>query len=259
MDTIPHFDHSLMLICALLTPACDQPAEIEERAECIGVPNPLDFGPECCDPGTIVQPQQGQCNAEDVSPRLDASGVYQGDQDRPNTLEVGPGVLQLCAVYVIDNGEGDDWPHGPHGNLYIDVFAPDEPLDASEDGADQRRIRDPRVLRGPHNTHDDTDEWLDDEVLRYQEFGVLEFDADGPAAAQAVLRVWESDSQSEDGSWGRRNDVMGMELIDRAATEAGAVWVDFHKYTNDHPRIRTNEVAMQLLVLTGGACPEPEL
>lgn len=227
------------------------------RSECMGVVSPLDFGPQCCDLGTIIQPQQNRCNAQQISPRIDATGVYQGDEDRPNALEVGPGVLQICVAYVIDNGEGDNWPHGPFGNLYIDFFNPDEPLETSEDGADHRRIREPIVLRGPHETHHDTDEWLDDEVLRYTEFGMLQFDAEGPAATQVVLRVWESDSQSEDGNWGRRNDVMGMELIDRAATEAEAIWVDLHKYTNGHPRFRTEEVAMRLLVQTDGACPEP--
>jgi hypothetical protein len=225
------------------------------QASAACVPNPVDDTPPCCSYGSVVRPMQNTCTqARDLSPRIDASGLYRGENDA-NALPVASNVLQICAVHVIDNGEGDNWPHGPHGNLYVDFFRPDEPRQLSPDGADKRRIREPRLLRGPHRTHGETDEWLDDEALLFWKYGIFRYDASGPASERVVMRVWESDSRSEDGSWGRRNDVLGMELIDRASTTQGAKWVTFYKYTNDHPRARTNQVALRIRVKTGGTCP----
>lgn len=220
------------------------------------VPNPVDDTPQCCPRGSIVRPGLNMCTkASDLSPRIDIRGFYRGEND-PNAATLVSNTLQVCAVHVIDNGEGATGIHGPFGHLYIDIFPPTEPLAYSHDGADKRRIRDPRRLRGPHRTHDDDDEWLDDEAMVYMNYGIHVFNInEGPAADRVVMRVWESDSQSEDGSWGRRNDVLGMELIDRALTAQGPRWVDFHAYTNDHPRVRTQRVALRMLLQTGGTCP----
>lgn len=224
---------------------------------CTGTSNPLGFGPPCCDVGTIIQPGRGSCGRHsNLSPRLDGRGRYMGDSDRPNALPVRSGTLQVCAAYIIDNGEGDDWPHGPYGNLYWDVFRSDEPVLASADRADERRLQGPHVLRGPHRTHGDIDEWLDDELLTYHRFGLFRWGSHDAAHDELVLRLWESDSMSEDGDfWGRRNDVLGMELVDRAETEKAAVWVPFHAYTNEHPRRRTERIAVWMLLKTGGTCP----
>ncbi len=111
------------------------------------------------------------------------------------------------------------------------------------------------MLRGPHNTHGNTDEWLDDEVVKYNGFGLYNWGSHFTTGQRLILRVWESDSMSEDGNWlGRRNDVLGMERISRSRTEASEVWVPFHKYTNDHPRRRTTTVALWMLLRTGGRC-----
>lgn len=226
-------------------------------AKSCGTTNPLGFGPAFCPGKTIVRPREDACDNHKLSPFLDECGRYRGDMDRPNALEVAADVLQLCAAHVIDNGEGKGWPHGPYGNLYWDMFNPDEPLQQSRDGAHKRRITSPHTLRGPHRTHGTTDEWLDDELLTYHAFGLFRWGTTAATGSQVVLRVWESDSQSEDGNWlGRRNDVLGMELVDRAATEAAnGVWVDLHRYTNSHPRRRTGKVAIQMLLKTGGDCP----
>ena len=217
---------------------------------CVGTSNPFSTGPRCCPRTTVLRPWLGRCETFwNLSPFRDSFGAYNGAADRPNLLPVGPGTLQVCAVYVGDNGEGDGWPHGPYGNLYVDLFAASEPLPTSADGADHRRIGQARQLRGPHRTHGTTDEWFDDELQRYQSAGIFQWGA----RAAAVLRVWESDG-SEDGAWGRRNDVLGMELISRAST-IGGVWIALHKYTNDHPRRRTSEVTGWLLLKTGGTCP----
>ena len=185
----------------------------------------------------------------DLSPRRDSSGVLDGRRDRPNSIAVDGDVLQVCGAYVSDNGEGDAWPHGPIGHIYIDFFASTEPLAASVDRADQRRLGRRTRLRGPHRTHGDLDEWLDDEFQRYQQFGVFRWSG----RHAVVARIWESDG-SEDGSWGRRNDVLGMELVNRADTLHGK-WIPLHAYTNHHPRRRTSRITGWLLVKTGGTCP----
>jgi hypothetical protein len=266
----PMRKHHIFTVILLALPACDSegsgkpesshsslaaPSSEARAAQANCVPNPVDDTPECCPYGSIVRPLQNLCtNAPDLSPRIDSNGVYLGEGHVSD--QVSSNVLQVCAVHVIDNGEGGGWPHGPHGNLYIDFFKPDEPLDLSPDGADKRRIRNPRLLKGPHNTHGDTDEWLDDEALLYRSYPIFAFDLEGPTTDQVVMRVWESDSLSEDGNfWGRRNDVLGMELIDRASTAQAAQWIEFHKYTNDHPRARTDEVALRIRLQTGGTCP----
>lgn len=185
-----------------------------------------------------------------LSPRRDPAGFLDGRRDRPNSIAVDGDVLQVCGAYVSDNGEGDAWPHGPVGHIYIDFFASTEPLAASADGADQRRLgRSSRLLRGPHRTHGDLDEWLDDEFQRYEHFGVFQWSG----RDAVVARIWESDG-SEDGRWGRRNDVLGMELVNRADTLQGT-WIPLHAYTNHHPRRRTSRITGWLLVKTGGTCP----
>lgn len=219
-------------------------------AACQGTSSPFSTGPRCCPRTTVLRPWLQRCEAfGGLSPARDAFGSYNGAADRPNWAPVGADTLQICAAYVSDNGEGTNWPHGPIGNLYVDTFGAGEPLDPSPDGADRRRIGQLRQLRGPHRTHDTTDEWLDDELQRYQQAGVFVW---GGRSA-LVLRVWESDG-SEDGSWGRRNDVLGMERIMRAPT-LGGQWVALHSYTNAHPRRRTATVSGWLLLKTGGTCP----
>jgi hypothetical protein len=202
----------------------------------------------------IARPARRACAAwSDVSPHVDPrTGVYRAGRDRGNWVPLGGrAVLELVALHVVDNGEGDDWPHGPYGNLYWDVFAPDEDLSCSPDGADRRRVGRARVLRGPHRTHGTTDEWLDDEVLRYRDAGLYRWGAWRGTEDTVVLRIWESDGLAEDGAFGRRNDVLGMERIDRLATEPPCgLWVALHRYSSAHPRTRLDDVAAWALVRT---------
>jgi hypothetical protein len=211
-------------------------------------------GAALCGPDAVLRPRRGTCSVfSDHSPRVDAiGGFFRADADSRNWFSTVPeGVLELLAAYVIDNGEGDDPPHGPYGNLYWDVFGPFEPLMASRDGARQRRLgKRSHVLRGPHRTHGTTDEWLDDEVLTYRQAGLLRWGAFPGTEDAVVLRIWESDGD-EDGFLGRRNDVLGMEFIRRRDTEQPCgLWVPFYRYTNGHPRKRTGEPALWLLVRT---------
>jgi hypothetical protein len=121
---------------------------------------------------------------------------------------------------------------------------------ASADGARRRRVSSSHVLRGPHRTHGTTDEWLDDEVLAYSSAGLYRWGSEPGTEQSIVLRVWESDGH-EYGWFGRRNDVLGMELVQRSLTETPCgVWVPFHRYTSTHPRRRTTEPALYLLLRT---------
>lgn len=220
------------------------------QVACLGTTNPFAVGPRCCPRTTVLRPWQQRCDTfVNLSPLRDNFGAYIGAADRPNLLPISADTLQVCAAYIADNGEGTDWPHGPYGNLYVDIFAGNEPLAVSADGANRRRIGQERQLRGPHRTHGTTDEWNDDEWQRYQGAGIYQW----AGRTDVVLRIWESDG-SEDGSWGRRNDVLGLEQIMRSRTSSG-LWVALHKYTNDHPRRRTATITGWLLVQTGGVCP----
>jgi hypothetical protein len=210
-------------------------------------------GPALCGGGAVLEPGRGRCAVwQDLSPKLDKSaGFYHAERDRKNFVPIdGGNVLELLATYVIDNGEGDEEPHGPHGNLHWDVFGPFEPLMESKDGATDRRISKSYTLRGPHRTHGTTDEWLDDEALMYSGAGLFRWGSEPGTKDAIVLRIWESDA-SEDGMLGRRNDVLGMEYIRRQDTENECgTWIPFHRYTGGHPRKRTARPALWLLVRT---------
>jgi hypothetical protein len=213
-----------------------------------------------CEGQDVPRPSAGECvDFRDVSPYVDpGDGAYRAGLDRGNWVTAGEGTLELLAIHVIDNGEGDSWPHGPHGNLFFDFFLPDEPTDVSRDGAHHRRVTTPRALRGPHRTHGFTDEWLDDELLTFRDAGLFRWGSSRGTEDEVVMRIYETDSHAEDGFLGRRNDVMGMARIDRAASERPeGVWVTFHSLTNDHPRRTREAVAVRALVRTRGP-EEPE-
>jgi hypothetical protein len=210
-------------------------------------------GPALCGAGAVLRPSRATCSVfSDLSPRVDAlGGAYRADRDQRNWIPTGRSdVLELLAVYVVENGESEHPPHGPHGNLYWDAFGPFEPLMTSADGALGRRLGRSHVLRGPHRTHGTTDEWLDDEVLTYRRAGLFRWGSPPGTEELVVLRVWESDGD-EDGFLFRRNDVLGMEPIRRSDTEQPCgVWVPFHRYSNGHPRRRTSEPVLWMLVRT---------
>lgn len=237
----------------LVQPTPPEQVGCHPRIGCAGTPIPLQGSPICCPGRAVARPGSGQCNrADNLSPLIDPDhGWYRAGKDPDNWVHpVGEGVLELLALHVVENGEGKGWPHGPHGNLHWDVFRPDEPIQKSPDGADERRLMEDRVLRGPHRTHDRTDEWLDDEVLTYRNAGLHRWGQHADTSGAIVLRIWESDL-SEDGYLGRRDDVLGMERIRREETETPCgTWVPFHGYENSHPRIRTDHVKAWALLRT---------
>jgi hypothetical protein len=203
----------------------------------------------CCSSGYILRPGHGICESgHKLAPFIDPRTMtYNGEYDK-GFLPIGNNTLELLAILVIDNGEGEGWPHGPAGNLYYDLFDCSEYLPAPPDKADKRTIDGPRVLHGPDHTHGTTYEWgKDDVLLKYCNAGLFNW---GERDC-VTLRIWESDSKSEDGSSGRRNDVLGLERLNRIETmNPEGVWIPMHKYTNDHPRRRTDKIAIWIKLRT---------
>jgi hypothetical protein len=181
-----------------------------------------------------------------LSPNI-LDGVYDCGQDPGNWVLWSQEVLAILEARCHDNGEGADWPHGPFGHIYIDLFDPPPDLDAIPDGADHRRLMEPPLrLRGCWRTHDGLDEWLDGDVVTYRQGGILAWGE----REEIVLRLYESDG-SEDGAWGRRNDVLGFERIRKTDTTGQVVTVSCHPFTNDHPRRRRpDQVAFELKLQT---------
>lgn len=187
----------------------------------------------------------------------------------------GTATLTVLEAECRDNGEDEACPHGPFGSVYVDFFPasqPHWPEGELVEGHRERCLPRPdapgrchRRLRGPHTEPSPCPlmppargEWLDRESVAYR---WLEHDDVGPGlfawpsgATQVVMRIWESDPGARAG---RRHDVLGAELIDRAATEApGGAWIEFHKYTGDSPRRPTDDVTFRLrlrTVVAGGA------
>ena len=182
----------------------------------------------------------------------------------------------MLAAECYDDGEGSDCPHGPFGSVHFDLFSatgpnaePYWPNGTLADGADQRCLKLPedpsrcdRLLRGPRKTGAvclfgpaPNYEWIDGDQLEYAWNDDVSVGpgiyAWKPGETSIVLRLWESDG-SEDGDWlGRRNDLLGAELVEESVTEVPCgTWVTFHRYTNDHPRQPTNSVAFRLRLMT---------
>jgi len=226
---------------------------LSNTALCRGTTSPFSTGPRCCPGDTVLRPSHGACyRFKNLSQHRDIFGIYRSDTDRPNAIPVDNDTLQICAVYLFDNGEGTAWPHGPYGHVYVDRFDASERLLASPDGAAGRRLEGAKFVRGPHPTHGRNEEWLADEFQRYWAFGLWKWDR----RQALVIRFWESDG-SEDGNWlGRRNDVLGMELVRRGETLGAGRWYALHSYTNQHPRQRTGRITGWVHLKTGGACPQ---
>jgi len=159
--------------------------------------------------------------------------------------------------------EPDRLLRGPHRTKRV-VFGP--PITRPESASIQRGnafspVKRPDMNKVPSdvmlNSDQFMDEWLRDEALLYRNFGLL----DWKNRAGIVLRIWESDG-CEDGynckfpNWKRRNEVLGMELVSRAKTlRPEGQWLNLYKYTQDHPRRRTQTITGIILLKTGGSCP----
>lgn len=101
------------------------------------------------------------------------------------------GTLVLTWAGVIDNGEGDEPPHGPYGSLHILVYEAD-----AADPEDQQAYAAPLAhvyLSGPTSAGGSKREWLDGDEKDFQDLEVFRWRR--PDDAVAVL-IYESDPSS---------------------------------------------------------------
>lgn len=170
---------------------------------------------------------------------------------------------------VWDNGEGDDWPHGPYGNLYYGFLACHLLPDIAVLPEDIFAMIAWRPLRGPHWTGEDDRghkcEWNDNETTRYNQESCLMYEWNPEYDRECVvLMVYESDTceyawnrchWGDDNSgvtgicdccvqWlivpicvSRSHDIMGTVQIHREDTESmcGQAY-DLYAYTEWPPR-----------------------
>lgn len=101
--------------------------------------------------------------------------------------------LHIQWMGVIDNGEGDDWPHGPHGNFHYEVF----------DAGNRPLIH--GILYGPSKN-----EWLDRDEKFYPAFMIHKWAA---GEKKVRVKIWESDP----GPF-RRHDTVFDAWINRSDT-----------------------------------------
>ncbi len=103
--------------------------------------------------------------------------------------ELNPyGSLVITWAGVIDDGEGNDPPHGPYGSLHVLVYEI-----SVQDPGDQRNYPKPLshvYLNGPTKTPDDKYEWLDGDE---KEFPNLEIFRWRKQDDEVAILVYESD------------------------------------------------------------------
>jgi hypothetical protein len=87
-------------------------------------------------------------------------------------------------IGVIDNGEGDDWPHGPYGNLHLQLY------DCNGNEVSHT------IIEGPSKK-----EWLDGDQGYYRIYI-------GNINCIYFVNIWESDKGSTMWMFGRKDDVL---------------------------------------------------
>lgn len=105
------------------------------------------------------------------------------------------GTLNLDWVGVIDNGEGDDWPHGPSGNLRHYIWdkgpIPSEPWYADEGEGRGGVIKGPSSGKAWGKAW--SDEWLDGDKKDFKSEGFRLFNWRHEEDS-VLLLIYESDS-----------------------------------------------------------------
>jgi hypothetical protein len=107
------------------------------------------------------------------------------------TLCINANLWSQCQNYyitwigVIDNGEGDDWPHGPYGNLHIQLY-----------NCQEKEVSH-TIITGPSNN-----EWLDGDNGYYCIYA-------GNRYCNYYVKIWESDGGSTwQSAFGRKDDML---------------------------------------------------
>ena len=193
------------------------------------------------DPKAYQNPDSGHytISGEEMSDNMKA-GVYHAELDAANWIENGQKneeILFLEAAWIIDNAEGDGWPHGPYASIYLETGngwpfknKVEDHIPTVVPGAYTSRH-----LRGPHccvcpwefwafGWHCAApiphDEWIDNEYIEYSRAGVHRW---LPGQGSVVIKVWESDPAGS-------NDTLGIHKVVRNTTASSCgTWIPLYK------------------------------
>jgi len=133
------------------------------------------------------------------------------------------GSLYVKWAGVIDNGEGDDCPHGPWGNLYVAIYPMNNSSRCPNIYSDPYHSR--TVMEGPSSGKCNyvvkkvkaSDEWLDGDAMRMN-FPVYNWRHNNETV---IMVIFESDGSS----WiapNRRHDILFCHEISRRSTVNGS-------------------------------------
>lgn len=112
-------------------------------------------------------------------------GIPVGAEDTPSTAY---GSLVITWAGVIDNGEGDEPPHGPYGSLHVLVYEADV-----SDLEDRQQYPEPlshAYLSGPTSAGGEKREWLDGDEKTFQNLELFQWRKPDDAV---TLLIYESD------------------------------------------------------------------
>ncbi|MBK7389086.1 MAG: hypothetical protein IPI23_08450 [Bacteroidetes bacterium] len=76
----------------------------------------------------ITYDKSGKVNAEKTVAKSTSTPTKKNSKPKPKEKPKPPplGKLRINWVGVIDNAEGDDWPHGSAGNFHVLIYSPDK-------------------------------------------------------------------------------------------------------------------------------------
>lgn len=201
--------------CGENNPVANDSTDEEQELELDDYPNPsYSSEPAISEPVSEdeVFPEVSNPNAlTSQCPGYDA-----GNDPDGRIILGGPNTLELIKAIVRDNGEGDDWPHGPYGNIHVLIVDENTPWplhsDLKSNGSVERWASGHLIgrfqLRGDTWTGDKY-EWSDDRCRTYINVGLYAYRA---LQNRRKLRVvaYESDA----GGFGRHHDLLLMGTID---------------------------------------------
>jgi hypothetical protein len=128
-------------------------------------------------------------------------------------LSVGTALLAIEFAHVRDNGEGRWPPHGPYSSLHVAIYQSDQ---LPEPPWHDELLLHEAMLYGPHLTLPGLYEWLDDETLYYEGYGLYSWG--WHPYDRVVLRIYESDPGP-----GREHDDLLAVVVERSVTQADSV------------------------------------
>ena len=150
---------------------------------------------------------------------LPISEASSAQDNRKSAASAGSLVINWAGV--IDNGEGDRWPHGPHGSLHVLVYPPSQTCPGN-----QRNY--PRPLTHVYLSGPSDGEWLDGDARSFNDLEVYLWRHNGLDSVKVF--VYESDP----GRIGRAHDPLFCRVVPRRRDPG--VWRSYHGTNADAVR-----------------------